>query len=106
MNFLVTGTRNYLVPMTPEQGLALLQAAKEWTKARLADGSMDCSYIFADTQGGFAISNADSHEELMDRLMGYPLWAFFTWEVKALGDSGPQFDRLVAFYQKVASMQG
>lgn len=105
MKYLVTATRDRLVPMTPEQGIVLFQAAKEWTKARLADGTMDCNYIFADTQGGIVITNADSHEELMDRLTEYPLWSFFTWEVKALGDWSHQFDNVVAFFQRVISQQ-
>ena len=35
-----------ITPMPPEQAAELNQAAKEWMKARFADGSVDCHYVF------------------------------------------------------------
>jgi muconolactone delta-isomerase len=89
-------------PVPPEQGVGLWQAAKEWINARLADGRLDCHYVFADT-GGFAISNADSHEEVFDALLTFPLFAFFDWEVKALCDWSHSYDKIIEVYQQLAS---
>ena len=87
-------------PIPPEQAVGLYQAAKEWINAQLADGRLDCCYVFADA-GGFAISNADSHEEVFDNLLAYPLYPFFDWEVKALCDWSHSYDKIIELYQRL-----
>jgi muconolactone delta-isomerase len=103
MKHLVIGTRN-LVPMEPATAVGLYQAAKQWTNAQLADGRLDCQYNFVDLGGGCAIVNADSHEEVLERLLDYPLFAFFDWEVKPLADWSHAHDKLIEFFQKLAAM--
>ncbi|MGB5931821.1 MAG: muconolactone Delta-isomerase family protein [Anaerolineae bacterium] len=98
MKYATRSQRN-LVPIPREQGVALFQAAKEWVKARLADGTLDCVYSFADLSGGLAIGNADSHEELMDRILDYPMYPFFDWEVEPLCDFSHSMDRLIEWWQ-------
>ena len=55
------------IPIPPDQGEQLLQASKDWIKAKLGDGSIDVTYNFFGG-GGFAISNADSHETVLKEL--------------------------------------
>lgn len=103
MKYMVIGTRN-LVPMEPAMAVNLFQAAKEWVKARLADGTLDLHYFHVDTSGGFTISNADSHEEVMDRLVDYPLYVFFDWEVICLVDWSHGYDKMIELFQNIAAM--
>ena len=101
MKFLVIGKRN-LVPMEPKMAVGLIQAAKEYQKAQLAAGVLDVSYMFADGSGGFVISNADSQEDALDRLMDFPMFVFLDWEVKPLVDSSHTYDKLSELFQKMS----
>lgn len=103
MKYLVMARRN-LVPMDPEMGVAVFQAAKEWEKAQLASGKMDLRYNYADGSGGFGIVNGDSHEEVYDRILEAPYFAFMDWEVIPLVDSSHSFDKLIELFQKMAAM--
>ena len=103
MKYITIGTRN-LMPMDPKMGISLFQAAKKWTNARLADGTMDLQYVHVDTGAGFAITNADSHEEVYDRLLDYPLYPFFDWEVIGLVDWSHAYDKNIELLQKMAAM--
>ena len=100
MKYLVIGKRN-LVPMEPQMAVGLYQAAKQYSNARLADGTLDCQYTFADLSGGCGITNADSHEEAHDRLVDYPLFPFFDWEVTPLCDWSHNHDKVIEFFQKL-----
>ncbi len=93
MKYLVTGQTG-TTPVPPEQMLALWQAAKEWFNARLADGTVECHYLFLDG-GGFAISNVDSHEALWDLLVTYPFYPYNVWKVEALCDWAHIYDRTI-----------
>ncbi|MGB3904279.1 MAG: hypothetical protein WBB22_05105 [Anaerolineae bacterium] len=101
MKHLVTGTRN-LVPMEPATAIAVYQAAKQWSNARLADGTLECQYNFADLSGGCGIINADSHEAVLENLLDYPLFPFFDWDVNPLSDWSHAHDKLIEFFQKLA----
>ena len=100
MKFLITG-RLERAPIPPDRGAALLQAAKEWVNARIADGTIECHYVFPEG-GGFTISNADSHEAVRDALLDYPLYPFMFWEVKPLCDWSQSYDKYIELYKKVA----
>lgn len=102
MKFLVMG-RVGAAPIPPQQGAAIMQAAKEWMNAAIAEGRADCQYIVAGGQAGFTISNADSHEELMAQLLSYPLYPFLTWEVTPLCDWTQTYDQFIEFWKKLAS---
>ena len=101
MKFLVTAQAGP-APMPPEQAASLMQAAKEWMKAGFADGTVECHYVFPEG-GGFTISNADSHEAVLDHLLAYPLYPFMTWEVKPLCDWSHSYDKFIELWQKLAS---
>jgi hypothetical protein len=101
MKYIVIGKRNQ-VPMEPKMAVGLLQAAKESTKAGLADGSIEVSYINVDSGGGFTIVNADSHEQAMDGLLAFPLYVFMDWEVIPLVDWSHGYDKLTELFQKMS----
>lgn len=100
MKFFVRSQRNQ-VPMPSERAVGLYQAAKEWVNARVADGTLDSAYSFSDLSGGMSVGTADSHEELLDLLVDYPLWPFFSWEMKPLCDFSHSMDKLTEFAEKL-----
>ena len=87
------------LPVPPEQGAELYQAAGKWISERLEDGRMDCAYVFVDG-GGLAIRNAETHEQAFDELMSYPLYQFFRWEVKPLCDWEHTFGSIIEAYSR------
>jgi len=99
MKYLVTAEQS--IPIPRERAVAVWQAAQEWTKARLADGTLDSHYVFPEGRGGLAIVNADSHETLRRTLVGHPLYAYMDWEVTPLCDWGPAYDSTIEFLQKM-----
>ena len=98
MGFLVTTTpRRLQVPP-----LALMEAAKAWINARLADKTMDFCYGFT-TGGGVCIINADSGENIAQLLMEYPAYMVADWKVDALCDINKNLDQAIAMIKRVAS---
>ena len=98
MKFLVTVTPG---PMPPP--IELIQPAQDWVQARLDDGSFECAYAFPDG-GGLSIGNNDSHEQLMDQLLEYPLSPFVSYDVRPLVGLDDAFDRFKAFAEKMQQM--
>lgn len=101
MKYLTIGKPGTM-PIPPDQGAVLLQAGKDWIKAKLADGTLDCVYNFFGG-GGIAIGNAESHEDVLRDLLEYPLYPFFTWEVKPLLDMDGSLNQYIEFYKRLAS---
>ncbi|MBK5107761.1 MAG: hypothetical protein JJE12_06500 [Anaerolineales bacterium] len=98
MKFLITGLPGS-TPIPREQGAELLQAGLVWIKSKLADGTIDSHYnIFGG--GGLAIVNAGSHEQLLEEILAYPLYPFFTWEVQPLLDFENAHQAYSSFYQQ------
>jgi hypothetical protein len=96
----------YLVMVTPgpmPPPLEIIRAAREWLDDKAGDGTFEAVYAFADG-GGFSISEAGSHEELMDMLLEYPMSPFVSYDVKALVDSEAAFDRFESYAEKMAEM--
>lgn len=104
MKFLVMG-RMGAAPIPPQQGAAIMQAAKEWMNTAIAEGGADCHYVVVSGQAGFTISNADSHEELMAQLLSYPLYPFLSWEITPLCDWSQSYDLFIEFWKKMAAQQ-
>jgi muconolactone delta-isomerase len=90
--------------MNPGTCIGLYQAAKQWITARFADGKIDLHYLTVETGAGFVIANADSHEELYDWLLEYPLYVFFDFEVAGLVDWSHGYDKIIELLQKIAAM--
>lgn len=99
MKYLITAVQD--TPIPPELGAALYEAATAWMEDRIADGRIECHYVFAQT-GGMAIAEVDSHEQLFDEIMSYPLSAFFEWEVTALAEWRHSYKTIIALFQGLA----
>jgi hypothetical protein len=97
MKFLVTVKPG---PMPPP--IELVRSAQEWIQERVDDGTFECVYAFPGG-GGCSIGEYDSHEQLMDQLMEYPLSPFVEYDVKALVDLDAAFDRFIAYVEKVGA---
>jgi muconolactone delta-isomerase len=82
--FLVT-CRPIPGPVPLKRSVDVLRAAMDWIEARLADGSMESTYLFPDC-GGIAIMEADSRGALMRLLSGHPAYPFYTWDIQVLAD--------------------
>jgi hypothetical protein len=78
MKYYVSATPGPMPP-SPEQ----FDAALAWLDGKLSDGTFDCIYGFMEG-GGFSITNADSHRQLLDLMADYPLYGMVTWEVRPL----------------------
>jgi hypothetical protein len=97
MKFLVTVTPG---PMPPP--IDLVRSAQEWLQAKLDDGTFECVYAFPQG-GGCSIGENDSHEELMEQLMEYPLSPFVDYDVKPLVELDAAFDRFIPFIERMSA---
>ena len=87
-------------PMPPP--VDAVRAAQEWLQARLDEGEFECVYAYPEG-GGFSIGENDSPEQLMERLMDYPLSPFVSYEVHSLVDFDAAFDRFIPFVEKMSA---
>jgi hypothetical protein len=95
MKFLVTVKPG---PMPPP--IELVRSSQEWIQSRLDDGTFECVYAFPGG-GGCSIGENDSHEQLMEQLMDYPLSPFVEYDVQALVELDAAFDRFIPFIEKM-----
>ncbi len=100
MKYLMTGYRNLVPDPGPEALIGLMQAAKAQQMGFLEDGTIDCVYGFVEGNGGFAIVNANSHEDAQAILLQYPLLMLYDWDVKPICDLIPQYDRFIELWQQ------
>src|SRR6266849_10764623 len=63
----------------------LIRAQKEGLLSAIKRGEADCAYAFVGG-GGISILNADSTEEVNQRLFSSPLGFFYDFEVRPLAD--------------------
>jgi hypothetical protein len=88
MKYLVIAKRR----ATVQAVASVLQTTKEYVHGELTSGRADCVYLFASGDGsGMGIANADSHEQLVETLLGHPEYQNFEWEIQPLCD----FDRVI-----------
>jgi hypothetical protein len=97
MKFLVTVTPG---PMPPPVGA--VRSAQEWLQARIDDGTFEAVYAFPEG-GGCSIGEEDSVEQLMERLMEYPLSPFVEYDVHPLVAMDAAFDRYIPFIEQAAA---
>jgi hypothetical protein len=83
--------------MTPTSDM--VRAQKETVLGTLKSGEADCVYAFVGG-GGCAILNANSAEELNQRLMGSPMGLFYEFEMRALADYGQFMDTVAKALEK------
>jgi len=97
MKFLVTVTpRRLQVPP-----VAVMEAAKAWLDANLADHTMDFVHAFI-TGGGVSVFNAESADAMMIKLMNYPAYPFADFKVEALCDIHKALDQVIAMARRAA----
>ncbi|MDA4120406.1 MAG: hypothetical protein OK436_07440 [Thaumarchaeota archaeon] len=77
----------------------MIRAHKEVVLGAVKRGDADCTYAFLGG-GGFSIQNANSAEELNQRLMGSPLGLFYEFDVRALTDYGQFMDTVAQAFEK------
>jgi len=82
----------------------MIRAQKEAVLGAVKRGDADCTYAFLGG-GGFSIQNANSAEEVNQRLMGSPAALFYDFEVHVLVDYG-QFMDTVAQALEALEKQG
>ena len=87
----------------PDMAHTLLDAAADWIRDRLEDEHVECVFFFP-TGGGFAVANAESHEELQKLLVSYPLYPFMKWDLKMLIDWQRGFEINKEFYSKMREL--
>lgn len=78
MKYFVSATPGPMPP-PPE----LLDASIAWLEAKVDDGTFDCIFGYMEG-GGFSVLNADSHHDVLELMLDYPLFGLVTWEVRPL----------------------
>jgi hypothetical protein len=97
MKFLLIRKPRMGTGMTPTSDM--VRAQKETVLGALKSGEADCVYAFVGG-GGCAILNANSAEELNQRLMGSPMGLFYEFEMRALADYGRFMDTVAKALEK------
>jgi hypothetical protein len=78
MKYFISATPGPMPP-SPDQ----FDAAMAWLEEKADDGTFDCIFGFLEG-GGFSVTNAASHREVLDLMADYPLFGFVTWDVRPL----------------------
>jgi hypothetical protein len=78
MKYFVSATPGSMPP-SPEQ----FDAAFAWLERKADDGTFDCVFGYLEG-GGFGVTNASSHREVLDLMADYPLFGLVTWDVRPL----------------------
>ncbi len=91
MKFMVTARPGPLPPPAD-----LVREAQAWLHAKLDDGSFEVVYAYPEG-GGCSIGHNDSHEQLMEQLMDYPLSPFVDFEVQPLVELDAALERFIKF---------
>ena len=77
----------------------MIRAHKEVVLGAVKRGEADCAYAFLGG-GGCSIQNANSAEELNQRLMGSPLGLSYEFDVRALTDYTRFMDTVAEAFEK------
>ena len=85
MKYLVT-LRRREVPVPPEAMARMLLAQHDWLQEKLADGTFDVAYTFAQAGGGIGIVNAESGDELNGIITSSPLFGVANVELQPLAE--------------------
>jgi len=81
-------------PNPPAEAVDDLAAGSmEWVRGLMAEGKIETTYLFPDG-GGFAVFNADDHQDLQRLIHGNPSSAFLRHEAHPLMDAIPGLEGL------------
>ncbi|HEX4731198.1 MAG TPA: hypothetical protein VH299_08000 [Solirubrobacterales bacterium] len=100
MKYCVTA-RPGVMPPSPEQ----FDAALEWLRIRLDDGTFDCLYGFLEG-GGFSVANVASHSEVLELMTEYPLYGMVEWDIRPVLEFGEGTDTIRAKLVEAQAMVG
>jgi hypothetical protein len=100
MKYCVTA-RPGVMPPSPEQ----FDAALDWLRIRLDDGTFDCLYGFLEG-GGFSVANVGSHSEALELMTEYPLYGMVEWDIKPVLEFGEGSDTIRAKLVEAQAMIG
>ena len=78
MKYFVSATPGPMPP-TPDQ----FDTAMTWIEGKVDDGTFDCVFGYLEG-GGFSVTNAGSHREVLELMAEYPLFGLSTWEIRPL----------------------
>ena len=78
MKYFVSATPGPMPPASEQ-----FDAATSWLEGKVNDGTFDCIFGFMEG-GGFSIVNADSHHDVLELMLEYPLYGLVTWTVRPL----------------------
>lgn len=73
-------------PFSPEMAEGLVDAMEAWVKKYTQGGKFEKIWTFAEGNGGGALVNVDSHEELNEIMSQYPFALFTDNEVHSIVD--------------------
>lgn len=90
-----------LLPPSPEQ----FDAALDWLRTRLDDGTFDCLYGFLEG-GGFSVANVGSHREALELMAEYPLYGMVQWDVRPVLEFREGLDTVRAKLVEAQAMMG
>ena len=93
-------------PAPPGVMAEAMKALKNWMADQMKAGVVDCSFGFAAGGGGCGIVNASSGEELQELLVGAPMGAFTSYEVRPLVDFNTGMDLAIKQLTAAAAAMG
>lgn len=99
----------YLVIRKPRFGTGrvatskLIREQKQGVADAVKAGTIDCIYAFPGGGGNVGIVNADSAEQLNERLMATPLFLYSEYEVRPLTDYSKYMENVAAALEKTGS---
>ncbi len=100
MKFVLTTTPRGNLP--PQLAEPLFQATKQWLADKKTDGTIDITHGFPEG-GGLSIANANSHEDLMNTIRGFPLFPFVEWDIRPLVEINESLDSAAGVFRKMAA---
>jgi muconolactone delta-isomerase len=99
----------FLVVRKPRFGTGRLATARliREQKQRVAEaikaGTIDCIYAFPGGGGNVLIVNADSAEQLNERIMATPLFLYSEYEIRPLTDYNQYMENVAAALERPGS---
>ena len=81
----------------------LIRDQKQGVAEAVKAGTIDCIYAFPGGGGNVGIANADSMEQLNERLMATPLFLYSEYEVRPLTDYNKYMENVAAALERASS---
>jgi hypothetical protein len=82
--------------------IELVRAARKWLQAKLDDGTFEALHGYPQG-GGFSIGEKESHEQLMEQLLDYPLSPFVEFDVQPLVELDAAFERIIPYVERASA---